>query len=58
MKLNPDQATTVLGGGACIAILDQVDWSKLATGDHHQIALLAFGVLVAGLGYWTNKTAK
>lgn len=55
MKLNMNNAATVAGGGAGLAMIAQVDWEKLATGNLGQIALLLAGLCIVALGAIANR---
>ena len=50
-----DKVTTLLGALLGAGVWAQVDVPKLLAGDHAEIAKVVGGLVIALLGYFTNK---
>jgi hypothetical protein len=53
-----DTKTTVLGAAASALLLANIDWAKLLHGDSAEEGKAVGAVIVAAIGYYTNKPAK
>jgi len=53
-----DTKTTVLGVAASALLASSIDFSKLINGDSNEIGKAVGAIVVALLGYYTNKKNK
>jgi hypothetical protein len=53
-----DTKTTILGVGAGALLAANLDWTKLLHGDSGELGKATGAVIVAALGYYTNKASK
>lgn len=53
--MNTDRLTTIIGAVLASVLATNVDWQAVFDGDPRQISAVVVAVLVALLGYFTNK---